>query len=360
MNNKQSSLTHYFWATNILLWLAASALFVHIQWIATLNSDSPQTWVSIWFRASYWFLHWIWVTAAVFAISERIEANFESTHQKIFFHLLSAISLLATYWCVCNFFRLYFLELSLIDFWTSLSHIVFSSAQLDIIIYACVFVGARGIGIYHRRVHEKYEVKRLQNLLIQEQLKALRSQLNPHFLFNTLNTIASLVRLKREKQAVFALSELSTMLRKILENKNHQEIRLQDEISFINSYLAIQKLRFTDKLDTHIQVQSDCLDLHIPNMLLQPLVENAVQHGSQLESNQNPLSVEISRVDGNLNFVMINKVANNDRHEGFGIGLSNTRKRLSKLYDHFKLELTPLNGGLFETVLVIPIGAEDA
>jgi LytS/YehU family sensor histidine kinase len=90
------------------------------------------------------------------------------------------------------------------------------------------------------------------------------------------------------------------------------------------------------------------------------LVENAVQHGSQLESNQNPVNLDISRDENELKLVITNKVAKDDTHKGFGIGLSNTRERLSKIYTHFRLELHPLENGLFETLLAIPIEEQDA
>jgi LytS/YehU family sensor histidine kinase len=300
------------------------------------------------------------LTAAVYKITSYTYQHKFSKTKKVAAHICAMPVLLLSYWFFCTLCGQLLRGNGLSQYWESISYILRSSPQLDIAIYAGVLVSSLGLRFYHQSMHERYEIKRLQNLLIQEQLKALRSQLNPHFLFNTLNTIASLVRLKREKQAISALSELSTMLRTILENKNQKEIRIRDEISFINSYLAIQKLRFSDKLDTYIHVQADCLEIEIPNMLLQPLVENAVQHGSQLESNQNPLSVEISRLDDNLKFVMVNKVAENDKHDGFGIGLSNTRERLARLYGQFRLELTPLKEGLFETVLTIPVGAKDA
>ena len=98
------------------------------------------------------------------------------------------------------------------------------------------------------------------------------------------------------------------------------------------------------------------MNIDIPNMLLHPLVENAVHHGSQLESNKNLLDLVICRTDDKLKVTLTNKVAVDDKHQGFGIGLSNTRERLNRLYGNFQLELTPLNDGLFETLLAIPIG----
>ena len=119
-------------------------------------------------------------------------------------------------------------------------------------------------------------------------------------------------------------------------------------------------MRFSDKLDVKISVDDNCLDLDIPNMLLHPLVENAVQHGSQLESNRNLVDLDVCRKDDQLLVKLTNKVAENDEHKGFGIGVSNTRDRLAKMYNDYCLDLHPKQGGFFETTLIIPISAPNA
>ncbi|MBF7074511.1 histidine kinase [Glaciecola sp. MH2013] len=360
MSAMKPHLGRYFWLINIAFWIAVLGLFVHIQYGAAEGTEYELTWLNTWVLMSPWFLSWIVVTGGVFHSVAHTASVARSTIRKVTYQVLTMAGLLSMYWAFCSAMRIVLRDDSFADYINVFIFILQNSSQLDIAIYLGILACALGLSFYHQSMERNIEVKHLQNQLIQEQLKALRSQLNPHFLFNTLNTIASLVRLKREKDAVSALAELSMMLRKILENKNDSDIRIKDEISFINSYLTIQKMRFSDKLETHISVAANCLDLEIPNMLLQPLVENAVQHGSQLESNQNPLSLNISRDENELTFTMVNKVAQNDHHDGFGIGLSNTRERLTRLYSSFRLELRPLKEGLFETVLAIPIGVHHA
>ncbi|GAA0854069.1 hypothetical protein GCM10009114_08570 [Aliiglaciecola litoralis] len=316
--------------------------------------------LTIWVLLSPWFLNWIIVTAGIFIVVRNNDIPDKPLSNKVLSHFFWMWVLLFCYWSVSTFERMLLADQNLEQYGQTLWRTLTTSAQLDFFIYFAVLACGLGIRFYHNAIQEGIELKRMHYQLTQEQLKTLRSQLNPHFLFNALNTIASLVRLKREKDAVYALSELSLMLRKILENKNHSDIKIKDEIAFINSYLAIQKMRFADKLDTHISVQPDCLEIAIPNMLLHPLVENAVQHGSQLESSKNLLNLVISRDGSELKVVLTNKVAKNVQHNGFGIGLSNTRERLSKLYNHFRLESQPLDNDLFETLLAIPIGEQDA
>lgn len=347
----------YFWCANVFLWMAVHAVFTHIQYNIGLNSEREQTWFWTWIGLGPWFVNWIWMTAAVFLVTKHNENPNRPLWLKLLSHLFWMIVLLFAYWSSSIFLQEFLLNDGG-DYFYSWMHIVSNSSQLDFLIYGAVLAAALGARFYHRLVEERLALKQLQSALSQEQLKTLRSQLNPHFLFNALNTVASLVRLKREKEAVCALSELSHMLRKILENKNNSDIKVKDEIAFINSYLAIQKMRFAEKLDARISVDKDCLEVDIPNMLLHPLVENAVQHGSQLESNRNLLNLEIKRTQTELNVKLTNKVALDDKHDGFGIGLSNTRARLNRLYNDFRLELNPLNDDLFETLLAIPIGEQ--
>ena len=325
-----------------------------------LNTEGEVSWIRTWVLMSPWYLSWVWVTVGVFIVVQRNANEDITVSRRVLNHLFWMIILLISYWAFCTLCRNILFGDEFTQFWPIFTRTLYTSSQLDVFIYLGVLAAAIAINFYHNVLEEKIELKRLQNELTQEQLKTLRSQLNPHFLFNTLNTIASLVRLKREKEAVSALSELSLMLRKILENTDHADVRVKEEVDFINSYLTLQKMRFADKLDTHILVHPDCLEFSIPNMLLHPLVENAVQHGSQLESNQNPLNLEISRDEHELMFVMTNRVARHDNHQGFGIGLTNTRERLTRIYTHFRLELRPLENDVFETTLAIPIGELDA
>ena len=353
-------LNRYFWFTNVFFWLSVDALYTHIKFTAFEQTDRDPNWTQLWIAVSPWFLTWILVTAGIFWLVKITDKSQKPVAYKVCFHFGWMVAILMVYWVTAHLLIVAITDREMSEFSFYFMRSITQNAQLDIFMYLGVLAVAMGLRFYHNAVQESIELKRLHHALTQEQLKTLRSQLNPHFLFNALNTIASLVRLKRDKDAVSALSELSHMLRKILENKNYNDIKVKDEIAFINSYLAIQKMRFAEKLDTHISVSPDCMDLHIPNMLLHPLVENAVQHGSQLESNKNLLNLEISRSGQELKVLLTNKVAKDDQHQGFGIGLDNTRERLARLYSHFRLELHPLQDDLFETLLAIPIGELDA
>lgn len=337
-------------------WIAILAIFTQIQFGFALGTEKEASWFKVFVQLSPWFLNWIWLSIIIFLSIRAINIQFSSLYVRIVIHAILMVILLPIYWAISTFFTLFTMDRELSDYFFNLQNTIWNTSQIDILIYIAVLLCGLGIHFYHGLTEEKLDLKMLQHQLLNEQLKSLHSQLNPHFLFNALNTIASLVRLKRESEAVKALAELSKMLRKILENKDNSDIKLKAEMNFINSYLAIQHIRFESKLNVNVNVDDDCLNLYIPNMLLHPLVENAVQHGSQLESNGNLLDLRIWRKDDHLHVKLVNSMARYDEHHGFGIGLSNTRERVAKLYSNYELEFGPNSDGQFETFLSIPIG----
>jgi sensor histidine kinase YesM len=355
-----SAFGRYLIVGSAFLWFSIHTIFTQVQFGFAKGTERESTWLEVWLQLSPWFLNWIWMTVIIFFATYLINKQISDIKKRVLMHLLLMTFLLFVYWAMSSLISGLINGRGLDVYFSNLLRVVSTSSQIDVLIYFAMLFISLGIQFYHSVVEEKIALKKLQHLLVAEQLKTLHSQLNPHFLFNALNTISSLVRLKREKEAVKALSELSQMLRRILENKSNEDVKVKDEIAFINSYLSIQKMRFTDKLESRIFVAEDCLELEIPSMLIHPLIENAVQHGSQLESNNNLLNLEIVRKDNTLNICLTNKVVNDDRHEGFGIGLSHTKERLDRLYDDYQFQLNPDKNGMFETMLSIPIGGRSA
>ena len=172
----------------------------------------------------------------------------------------------------------------------------------------------------------------LQSELSRVELDALRSQLNPHFLFNTLNTISGLVRMKQEDKAVEALALISSMLRQVLENQSVPTISVQRELDFIENYLSIQKMRFSSLLNYDIEVSEKAKLADTPFMLLQTFVENAVLHGAQIDGLSNHIIVRGDAENGRVSFRIVNDITKHNKNNGFGIGQKNSHHRLSRLY----------------------------
>ena len=349
----------YFWLIATFTWLAALSITTHIQYSALLHTEHSTNWSRTWVLLSPWFLNWIWVSAAIFAITSFIEKKRFSPIEQLIFHALACILLLLSYAVTSTFIRGVLVNRTLDGNMTALVKVLTGSLHMDLFIYCATLSLAFGTRLYMRQIEDRIEVRQLQVQLIQEQLKTLRTQLNPHFLFNALNTIASLVRLKNENEAVVALSSLSVMLRTILENKSNDCVKVKDEIHFIESYLKIQKMRFEDKLAISIDVDEACMSLQIPTMILHPLVENAVHHGAQSASKRNPLQLTVKVIDGMLHVNLRNAFNPVNTHEGHGIGVTNTRERLSRMFNYFHFELRQSDNGIFETHLAIPAGEMD-
>jgi LytS/YehU family sensor histidine kinase len=194
--------------------------------------------------------------------------------------------------------------------------------------------------------------------LLEAKLQALRMQLNPHFLFNTLNTISALIH-DDPSMADRMVVRLGDLLRRTLEHRDAHEVPLRDELSFLRDYLAIEQARFGDRLTATIDVAPETESLYVPFLLLQPLVENAIRHG--IEPREEPGHVTVTaRRDGNQ--LELRVVDNGDgladaagAPPSEGIGLANTRTRLAYLYeDEHSLELRNGSRGGLEVRVRIP------
>ena len=210
---------------------------------------------------------------------------------------------------------------------------------------------------YYRtsRNHE-LAASQLQAELSQAQLQTLRSQLQPHFLFNTLNSIAALMHYD-VKAAEEMLTRLSEMLRLTLESSEGQEVQLRNELEILNLYLQIMHVRFGERLSTNVDFASSLLEERVPSFLLQPLVENAVRHGIDASSKMTHIRVSGSVENGMLTLRIVDDgrglPQNQEIREGFG--LRNTRRRLEQLYgDAGKLLVSNRDGGGTEVVVTIP------
>jgi signal transduction histidine kinase len=198
------------------------------------------------------------------------------------------------------------------------------------------------------RQHEA-DSNRLETRLAQAQLEILRSQLDPHFLFNTLNSIATLTR--RDPDAAEQMTlKLSSLLRVSLDCNGTQEVPLRQELQFLQSYLDIQQTRFRDRLKILTAIDPSALPIPVPSMILQPLVENAIRHGIAKSAAPGKLQISASILDELLNIAIIdNGTGMEDNGEAAieGFGLRNTRARLQQLYGKrhkFLIESDPGKG----------------
>lgn len=206
---------------------------------------------------------------------------------------------------------------------------------------------------YYRKFHER-EIRNseLEKRLTEARLKALQMQLNPHFLFNTLHAISALMHTDIEA-ADKMLVRLSDLLRYALNSSESQRVPLAQEISFLRRYLEIEETRFGERLKVKIDLSPETLDLLVPNLVLQPVVENAIRHGLEPHPHPGELRISAQATQGQLTLVVTdNGVGFQPAEAREGVGLSNTRSRLQQLYGaahSFTLERRP-EGGTVATI----------
>lgn len=244
------------------------------------------------------------------------------------------------------------------EFWSAAQQSFFGSNMIDVIIYWAVLGTGYTFEIYRKYKNEQIRGAQLESRLVQSELSALKQQLHPHFLFNTMNTISVLVREGRNTQAVQLLARLSGLLRTTLDSAGIEEVTVRQEMDFIERYVEIQKMRFADRLTVVTDVSSEALESRVPNLLLQPLVENAIQHGVSPKRGPGRVTISGRVVDDQLQLeVSDDGVGIEDgqiKRAREGIGLSNTRERLSRLYgasSQLVMKSEPGRGTLVSIVL---------
>lgn len=171
-----------------------------------------------------------------------------------------------------------------------------------------------------------------RELLAQAQLAALRLQLEPHFIFNALNAVTGLIREKKDKEAIATIAALGDLLRRVTDRSERQLVALEDEADFLCKYLEIQQVRFAERLQCQLDIPPELARAQVPDLILQPLVENAIKHGVARRAKGGLLRVAAAREGDVLTLSVFNEGPALDGRGQDGVGLSNTRQRLQALY----------------------------
>lgn len=201
--------------------------------------------------------------------------------------------------------------------------------NLDFQMYLLYLLLGIGWQWYETGVYAQLQQEKLNRKLVQSELAAFRAQLNPHFLFNVLNSISALVRTERKPDALDALNELSLLLRGIIDNRMSNFSTLEAELSLLDHFIYMQKLRFGDKLSFQKEVSREALYRRVPGMLLLPLIENAVVHGSKTRCN---ILLKANVIAQGLHIRISNPLDEHGNNKGFGLGIGNNKARLSLIY----------------------------
>ena len=350
----------------LAFWGTLALFFYSRSWLqfATLSRPSAYGWSDVWLRAIVEYgldvLFWSLLTAIILELARRFPVAGPHRLRNLGVHALGC-AVLASASTIFNFWiatYTYFSDPEWPRFYLVRIH-------ANIISYLAVAAAGHAFEVYRRYRDRELAASQLETQLARANLHALEMQVQPHFLFNTLNSISELVH-QEPRAAELMIAQLGDMLRMTTDGATRQEVPLVRELNFVGAYLEIERTRFQDRLSIKKQVDADVLDCLVPNLILQPIVENAVRHGLSPRVAPGTLTITARRVDDRVRITI--------RDDGRGlpppelrrerVGIGNTRTRLRQTYgDAYRFEIADAPGGGTLVMLEIPYrsaGAEPA
>lgn len=244
-------------------------------------------------------------------------------------------------------------------FWDTLSITLLYQVLLFLIAYVLILTITYLVDSRENIARQMTETARLNEELSKAQLAALRRQMEPHFMFNTLNSIAGLVRDQRNDAAVGMIVGLSEFLRRASVDSHRSQVTLAEEVEYLQRYVDIQQVRFGERLRVSVDIPADLLDAQVPNLLLQPLVENAIKHGVARRVAGGNIRVTGARRDGGVCLSVYNDgpgFPDDWQTKGAGVGLANLRTRLRILHgDASDLQMKHAGADGVEVVVTLPL-----
>lgn len=327
---------NWFWIAS--LW-AGLAILDAMQNVFTMRLEGMHhAWGKLFIVLTFEWLPWVLVTPSVISLARRYPPAWKSPLTWLLhFGVPVAIDVAASAWASA-------LE-GLIQPWLPDYHSraflvtwplkIYGGLLPAFILYAVILAVTYVLDSRARAAAQQTDLARLNEQLSYAQLNALQRQIEPHFIFNALNSISSLVRERKSDAAVSMIVALSDFLRRVAVSSHDPEVQLSQEVDFLEKYLQIQEARFAGRLKLDIQVPDELRKARIPSLILQPLVENAIKHGIAQRVQGGEVRVAASRSDGLLHLSVYNDGPLLDRDGGavkHGIGLSNLHTRLKLLY----------------------------
>jgi two-component system, LytTR family, sensor kinase len=351
------------WAGLLLLWTIFAALGTWFNYGLLAARGSPITWAQSIRMNVVWYGIWaMLLTPAVVFLCSRMPLTKRRWASLVAAHVISMSAivcfdvLIKTLWGTRVFTTMHELP-----FVPQFKRVFFSQAEPDIQIYLVVAVLAYVVAYYTELRSQELHRAELENNLVHAELQVLRTQLQPHFLFNALHSVGALVNTD-PRAAQRMICSLGDLLRMSLAGQDHPESTLKQELEFLELYLDVQRVRFQDQLVVQIKVDEDVLEAEVPYLLLQPLAENAIKHGVARRSGRCNVEIRALR-DGDVVCVNVVNDCEASRREGeyerLGIGLDNIRSRLRILYGvKGRLTVQTLSTGRFQVEVWVPFRTE--
>ena len=341
------------------IWTFIGAVFTLQGYFTSYRSERPMLFIDSLYLQMTWAYLWALATPLVLWASARLPIERNNWIRSSLLHVPISI-LLSVFLTAIGHILLWL-------YWgyragkpfsfTSMTRFVVANFSEGIGIYLLIALSSYAYNYYTRYREGQLKTLQLEAQLSQAQLQALKMQLHPHFLFNTLHSISALLN-KDVEAARKMITRLGDFLRLTLENSGAQEVTLKQEMEFLTCYLEIERIRFQNRLVTRIDLGELTLLAKVPNLILQPIVENAIRHGIAPRSSPGFIDIAAKQLDGRLRIQVRDNGPGLPEHRTSqnqfkkGLGLANTETRLKRLYgaDHlFDLTNDPA-GGLIVTL----------
>ena len=357
------------WLFLVGIWTLIAVISANEWWLWYRFSEGRSVgWLTLLRLTVPWPLLWGLLTPGILWFAHRFPVDREHWRRRLPLYAAVALALNTLDVAYDRAVRLLTDPTLVVERRPSFAMVYVSQLEFNLACFVAIVLCAH-LADYYRQLRER-EVSsvRLQAQLTTAQLQILRLQLQPHFLFNTLNAISELVY-QDPRRAERMIAYLGDLLRMSLERGGRQQVPLRDELDFLRAYLEIQRTRFRDRLEVDVDPAPETLDALVPSMVLQPLVENAIRHGLSPRAAAGRLSVTASPRDAGTTLelrieddgVGLRAPAGAPTPESSGVGLRNTRERLQHLYPHaHRFDVLDRPGGGVVVTLAIPLAFETA
>lgn len=334
---EQRGISRLYWLSVLGAWLVLSLITAAQRFAASGPGDSSFIFLVYLFWSGAIWIYWALMTPLIFWLGRRIPLSRQSLFYALPTHfglaILFGLVHLASWAALGGIFSGISSgqNVSFRDEFVRLARVL---PYVEVIFYWAILGAGIAQNTYRQARARELEAKALETELQRARLQALQMQLHPHFLFNALNTVAMLIRNGEYQQAVQMTAGLGELLRWSLNENSEQEVTLEHELEFIRRYLALEQLRFSDRLRVEIEVPAELRFALVPNLILQPLVENSIRHGIAQSSSAGLVRIVACRANEWLELFVQDdgKGLPDDWGRAPGIGLGNTRQRLAQLY----------------------------
>jgi signal transduction histidine kinase len=350
------------WRRTILFtggWVLVAFVFSGLLYFSNSlvrGAERPVTWMNVYLWQTVIYA-WALLSPLIILFAKRFRFERQYWWRVLPLHLAAAFIFLLFHAGIYIFFR-QLLDSSLADsertFFNRTWVTFLMNMPLDFSMYCFILSTIYVVDFYRSFQAEQVKSSELKAALANSQLQALKMQLHPHFLFNTLNSISALIH-EDARAADQMVARLGDFLRLTLENSGELEVTFKQEMDFVDCYLEIEKVRFQERLDVRREISAETLSAEVPNLLLQPIIENAIRHGISRQTGVGHLAIRAQKVKDKLQIEIEDNGPGLAAHAGngkvakSGIGLANTRARLTHLYGaaEFRLEIkTAVSRGL--------------